>query len=205
MRILAYTLSVVFHPLFLVVYAFMLQRYYNPYMFGSGILQRFDFYLIYFSVLTALLPTVAMLVMRGLGFIETMEMRTGDERVGPLIATGILYIWMFLNVQHLDGMPDIFKFFVLGATLGLFAAFFINLFTKISLHSIGMGGLVGMLFLFYLFYSFDDLSWLLLAGIVAAGAVGTARLYLKAHEPNEVYGGLLVGFVAQFLAFKIIV
>jgi membrane-associated phospholipid phosphatase len=45
---------------------------------------------------------------------------------------------------------------------------------------------------------------LLMAVIVVAGAVGTARLLLKAHEPSDVFGGYFIGFVAQFFAFAFV-
>ena len=39
--------------------------------------------------------------------------------------------------------------------------------------------------------------------ILLAGAVGTSRLYLKAHKENEIYGGYIVGILAQLIAFRV--
>jgi len=45
----------------------------------------------------------------------------------------------------------------------------------------------------------------LLMVIVIAGAVGTSRLLLKAHDTMDVYGGYIVGIFAQIVAFRIMV
>jgi membrane-associated phospholipid phosphatase len=36
-----------------------------------------------------------------------------------------------------------------------------------------------------------------------AVAVGSARLVLRAHKPEEVYGGYLIGIASQLLAIRI--
>ena len=45
--------------------------------------------------------------------------------------------------------------------------------------------------------------FVLLFAVILAGAIGSARLYLQAHRPEEVYGGYLVGVFAQIIAFRI--
>ena len=42
-----------------------------------------------------------------------------------------------------------------------------------------------------------SLTAVLLVTIALAGLVGTARLYLRAHELEDVVGGYVVGFVAM--------
>ncbi|MEM6378992.1 MAG: hypothetical protein AAF705_12320, partial [Bacteroidota bacterium] len=46
---------------------------------------------------------------------------------------------------------------------------------------------------------------LLLGLILIAGLLGTCRFYLQKYEPNEVYGGYMVGFLAPFIALQIMV
>ncbi len=116
-------------------------------------------------------------------------------------------------------MPTAFLIAVLGATIGLFTCFFINLFFKISLHATGIGGFVGMVLITMWQYSFGTISMtlpllgasqvsinlVLLISILLAGLVGTARLWLKAHQPKELYAGFALGLFAQYLALKILV
>ena len=42
---------------------------------------------------------------------------------------------------------------MLGATIALFIAFFINIFSKISAHAVGMGGLVAMVLISIISFS----------------------------------------------------
>lgn len=145
-----------------------------------------------------------------------MEDKT--ERIGPLIATGVFYLWLFVNMKDNSIIPSAFSFFVLGSTIGLFLALLLNSFTKISLHTIGMGGfLMGMILIRYA-YSYDNFfihlpsgslnvstTTILLAVAIIAGLVGTSRLILKAHDEFDVYGGYLVGVFAQLIAYRIMV
>jgi membrane-associated phospholipid phosphatase len=205
MRVLSNLLSIVFHPLLLLSYIFFLLYSSNHYIFGGLTNLQFRLLGIYVFILTFAMPFVSVLLMRALGFVSDIRMPTMEDRVGPYIAVGVFYIWTYLNMSDNIQVPPVFRVFVLGATIALAISFFVNVFSKISMHAVGMGGFVAMLLLLHLYYSYTDTSGLLLGGIVAAGAVGTARLLLKAHEPNDIFGGYMVGFVCQFLAFRLLV
>jgi membrane-associated phospholipid phosphatase len=115
-------------------------------------------------------------------------------------------------------MPPVFTTFVLGTIIGVFLAFFINIFSKISAHAVGMGGMIGMLFLLIALGPFDpvvihlggrgviqtSMATVLLLCILIAGLVGTSRLLLKAHVSVDLYGGYLVGLGSQFAAYQIL-
>lgn len=204
-RFTAQAISYLFHPLFIIAYMMLLLNMVNPYLFAGSV--KDDFLLLFIRIVqfTIILPLAAIFLMRSLGFVESMQMQTAQERIGPYISTGILYIWTYLNMANSVSVPPIFRAFVLGASLSLAGAFFVNVFSKISLHTVGMGGWVAMMVITYVFYSYQDIDMLLLCVIVIAGGVGTARLLLEAHDGRDVLGGYVLGFVAQFLAFKIIV
>ena len=59
---------------------------------------------------------------------------------------------------------------------------------KISIHMVGAGGLVALIG-FLAFYLKVDLQFYLGIAVVLAGLAGTARIFLKAHTPDEVYTG----------------
>ncbi len=204
MRLTAQILSVLFHPLLLLTYMLWLLMRVNPYIFGSLDLNRQGILLLVIFIHTFVMPLAAVLLMIALGFIDTYQMRTMNERVGPYIAVGTFYIWTYLNMANYAGIPPVFRVYVLGATLAVFLSFFINIFSKISMHTVGMGGLVAMTFFTYLYYSYYDISYIFLGIIALAGAVGTARLSLDAHKATDVLGGYLVGFVCQFVAHRVL-
>ena len=97
-------------------------------------------------------------------------------------------------------------------------AFFINNFTKISLHAIAISSMVAaMLFLKFVFdYSefvvrirpdlvyIVSIDLLIIVSILIAGLVGTSRMILQAHKPDQIYGGYLVGGFAHLIAYIVV-
>ncbi|MCB0555531.1 MAG: hypothetical protein KDD02_18435 [Phaeodactylibacter sp.] len=219
MRMLARIISILFHPLLIVTYMLVLLLLINPYLFGVSRVgdQASKLLILQVFLSTFFIPAFAVAMLRFMGMIESMEMKTRQERIGPYIITGIFYLWMFRNFLDNSQIPTAFTSFMLGATIGLFLAFFINIFTKISAHAVGMGGLLGMVVITLLLFSYDtfsmnlpfgvfevSMSAVLAIAVLLAGLVGTARLLLQAHEPMDLYGGYLVGFSAQFIALRIL-
>ena len=219
LRMLARIISILFHPLLIVTYMLVLLLLINPYLFGVSRVgdQANKLLILQVFLSTFFIPAFAVAMLRFMGMIESMEMKTRQERIGPYIITGIFYLWMFRNFLDNSQIPTAFTSFMLGATIGLFLAFFINIFTKISAHAVGMGGLLGMVVITLLLFSYDtfsmnlpfgvfevSMSAVLAIAVLLAGLVGTARLLLQAHEPMDLYGGYLVGFSAQFIALRIL-
>lgn len=165
------------------------------------------------------IPMVAVLMLRFTGLVQSLEMPERQERIIPYIVTGIFYLWLFRNLVDNTTIPRLFSSFALGTTISLFLAFFINLFSKISAHAVGMGGIIGMIVLlmnYFPEYKVVQLPWgsedfleisttmVLMLALVLAGLVGSSRLSLKAHEPMDLYGGYFVGFVGQMIALRFI-
>jgi hypothetical protein len=128
----------------------------------------------------------------------------------------VFYLWLFKNLASGGLVPPLYSKFVLGATIGLFFAFFCNIFTKISAHTTGAGGFAAMM----LFTAYDwgeaalmvptplgtlQLTFLAIAALafVFAGLIGTARLALKAHTTSDLWRGYLAGIAAVVLAYFI--
>jgi hypothetical protein len=202
----------------ILTYMLILLILVNPYLFGvSSIADKQSHELIlrvFFS--TFFIPAFAVAMLRFLGFVQSFELPEKEERIAPYIITGIFYLWLFRNFLGNSVIPTAYTSFLLGATISLFIAFFINIFSKISAHAVGMGGLVGMVVITMLLFSYGsfevslplvgtfhlDMITVLLFVIIMSGVVGTARLMLKAHEPTDLYGGYLVGFASQLIALR---
>ena len=211
---LASFFTLLFHPLLMVTYMLVVLLVVNPYQFGvHSIVEQGRLVLLVF-VSTFAMPTLALVLMRSLRMVDSLQLEDRKQRIGPYIITGTFYLWMFINFKHNQSIPHSLTVVTLGATIALFIAFFCNNFTKISAHAVGMGGLVGMSVVNSMFFSFDTFSlntwvfgpmefssnFVIMVAIVLAGIVCTSRLLLKAHTPAQVYGGLASGVVSQFLA-----
>jgi len=186
-------ISLILHPLLLPTYGTLLYLWANPSMETSGLWPR-AIASIFFN--SFVMPAVAIAMMKALGFIKTFEMHDKQERIIPFIATMIFYIWTFMAVKVHLGLPYVMTVFILGTLVSVMLSFFINLFFKLSIHMVGMGGLLTATMLMMM-TSERPLFLVLLGIVVLNGLVATARLYLKAHTPKELYVGFMIGILGQ--------
>ena len=215
---IAHLISIIFHPLLMLTYMLVLLMLINPYLFGVHSVSGNKVLILFVFFSSFIIPGFAVFLMKQLDFIKSIQLHDRMERTGPYIITGVFYLWMFRNFLENPNIPSAYTIFVLGSTIGLFLAFFINIFSKISAHAVGMGGLIGMVLISLFQFSYEDfvvhipsigmvsigMNHLLMLVIILAGTVGTARLLLNAHEPKDLYGGYIVGFLAMFVSLWIL-
>ena len=151
---------------------------------------------------TVFFPLLAILLLYKLEFIPSLKMNDHKDRIGPLMAIIVFYVWTYLLIKR-SGTPMFLSTFMLGVLISIFASFVVNVFQKLSLHMVGIGGfLAGILFLFL--FSNIELNLILIISIVLCGIVGSSRMVLGAHSLNEVYIGFVVGIIGQMAAFSIL-
>jgi len=192
-------LSLVFHPLLLPTYAFAMIILSQPFLFaaydgGEWVL------VVRVFVNTFVFPVLCLFLLWRLGWLKSFEAATREERIVPYIAIGTLYMWTFITFRK-SPEPQVLNVVLLGSCLALFACFFANIFSKISIHAAGFGCLMVLAFLNTWFAAYD-VRWLLLVVVLVAGLVGSSRLYLRSHTLKEVMTGFLVGIAAQMMAFN---
>jgi hypothetical protein len=151
---------------------------------------------------TFIYPLIAILLLRKLNFIDSLEMHDSKQRIIPLMITIVLYIWTYLVVKD-KHFPIIMRVFMMGSVASLIISFAINVFHKLSLHMVGISGSLICLLLLMM-VSRTDLSYVFLWMILITGLVATARLYLNAHTLREVYTGFLVGIFGQMIGLMFI-
>ncbi len=207
MKLAAKIFSVLFHPLLFPTYGTLLILFTNPNLFGYFGEKVHIVWLIIIFALTFLFPVIWLVMMRRLEMIESFHLETAKERIVPFIATATFYLWtawMFKPSINMKIPPNqVIFYMMLGACLAVFVSFFINIFSKISLHAIAAGSLLGLVLAVVKFSTYD-LRLLVVSAVLLAGIIGTARLILNAHTPREVFTGYFVGFTAQFVAFSIV-
>lgn len=207
-RPFAHFFSFIGHPLFVLTYLFLILFATNPYSFGFRDLTEPRAVVLLLSVFgtTVLLPAVGIGLMKPLGMVRSLELPDKQERIGPYIIVGTLYLWLYQNVASTSQTPELFKIMVLGGAIGLFLNFFLNIFFKISAHAAGMGGFLSSVLLIASEWQGYTLGIPAFGGslqiayplvialvILLAGCVGTARLALGAHTPYELWRGYLSG------------
>jgi hypothetical protein len=221
MKIAARFISYLFHPLLVLTYALALLIIVDPFAFGASSIQTANSKLIILRIFlsTFFVPAMAILMLYFLGMIKSLRLQDKMDRTGPYIITGIFYLWLLRNFWENNLVTPLYTSFVLGATIALFLAFLINIFSKISIHAVGSSALVAMTIITMLTqnneplliplpqqgYLSTSLIYLLLGLLLVVGMLGTSRLYLQKHEPSELYGGYFVGFIAPFVALQVMV
>jgi membrane-associated phospholipid phosphatase len=206
-RVMAQVISILFHPLLMLLYAFLILAWSNPFLFGEISFQRVftnkvnSLLFIWLTIFSFAVPMLTVFMMRGLNLVSDITLPMRTERIGPYIIVGLLYIIIFVNFNNNPTIPSELRIFSLGATIALFMAFFINLFSKISMHTVAMGGFLAMV-LIAIARSYAHNEYVFILAVMACGLVGTARMILGAHEPADIYGGYFIGFLSQFVALN---
>lgn len=198
-RFLAHLFSIVFHPLFITTYVTAYLIFIHPYAFAadSDALRWFRLARVVFN--TTFIPLFAVFLMWRLGLIESLFLRTGKERIIPYVAAMICYFWAWLVTRNLGDSPAYFVHFMLGTFLAICLAFIMNIYIKVSMHTIAMGGAV-VFFLLQAFSETDTTGIYLSISLLVAGLVGTSRLIVSDHRPVEIYLGYIAGGVCQLVA-----
>lgn len=214
MRIAAFIVSAVFHPLLMLTYMLLMMLVVNPYMFGYTRPVEADSLILMVFLTSALIPFIAILVMRGIGWVQSLQMTDRHERIGPYIVTGVLYLTLYLHLVKAKAFPDPLLISTLGTVIALFAGFVINNFGKISMHGTAAGGLLTLTIVLFSRFSTDQfvlpVPWghdlvvssvyLLYAVLLVCGLMCTARLVARKHTPIEVYTGFFVGFCSMWIS-----
>jgi hypothetical protein len=148
---------------------------------------------------TIFLPLLSVFLLWRLKFINSMFLKTQKDRVVPYIISNIYFFWLFWVFKNDAGIPNILTSFIFGVFIVSSAALLANIYFKISMHAIAMGGMLG-LFVIILQQNTMLMAVPLCIALLIAGLVCTARLIVSDHQPKEIYSGLLLGAVCQFIA-----
>ncbi len=198
---LAHFFSVILHPVLMPTYALMLIFKQSTY-FSYAVSPEVKFALFSIIVLnTLLLPVIISYILLKRGWIKSLEMQKREERMMPFLTNLILILLSAFMIYKLK-LPRVFFLLTLGASAAVAVAVIVNIKWKISIHMIGIGGLIGTLFGLSTFL-LVDLRIMIIVFLIIAGLLGTARLTLGAHKPAQIYVGFLAGFLCEYLLLSI--
>ncbi|MEO6831478.1 MAG: hypothetical protein ABI378_04315 [Chitinophagaceae bacterium] len=193
-------ISYLFHPVFMPTLLCVVLWKLLPASFAGISNHTLGMRLATVVMLTVFFPLFTMLLLRALGFIKNFQMRVSRDRIIPLIATMTFYFWAQQVFSHLPETPKIINILMLGSFWGIILLFMGSIFFKVSMHTTAAGGAIGIMIVL-LFTSPINMLPALLATIVIAGIVGTARLLLHEHTTAEVWIGYAIGLIVQLGAW----
>ncbi|RYY41472.1 MAG: hypothetical protein EOO08_01645 [Chitinophagaceae bacterium] len=200
-RILRYgaeAVSVVLHPLFIPVYILLFTLWISPLTVAIDPLVKtrisFSFGLMYI-----VFPLATVLLAKGLGFVDSIRLRSRKDRIIPYVGCGIYYFWMWYVLHKQGSFPAPLAAFALGVFLASSGGLILNAWLKISMHAMAAG--TGLTFLFVLALA-SPFAWgfYLSVGLLLTGLICTARLLTGDHNQAEVYSGLFIGTLSMMIA-----
>ena len=201
-KILATVISYIFHPVFFPVYLSWLVCFSMTNVFAATKNFHLEFFLARVAYLTVFFPLLTVLLLKGLGFIDSIQLKNNKERIIPLMASMIFYFWAYWVMKNDTALhaPKMIKAVFLGSFWGIICLFMANIFVKVSMHATAAGALLGLVILLA-FQQTEILFLLSSISITIAVIVGWARMKLSAHKISEVWFGYVIGVVCMTAAF----
>ncbi|MGX5818252.1 hypothetical protein ACWKWU_08655 [Chitinophaga lutea] len=200
-------LSYLLHPLFIPLLITFLCVTALPEYFGAfgkeSVRIPYDMLYARVAVTCVLFPLLVVALAKALKIVDDVKLQDRQQRIIPYVATIIFYFWAFYTFKRQGVSPDFFNAFFLGIFIAIVISFVANSFIKISMHTVGWGGVIG--FMLCLMWGMGlNVSIPLALTFLLAGLAGTSRLVLNAHSNGEVWLGFGVGILSQVIAYLIV-
>ena len=197
-RFVARLLSFVFHPIWMPIigclfYFFALPNYME--------LQLVYAKLLAISILSVFLPIVFLFISKNLNFISDYQLSNVKERRFFLMFFAVITLVILNKIIDVYNYRNLFYFFSGILFSGIISLLFSLFKIKISLHTLGVSGL--LMFVIGLSLSFQiNLQFFILTLILAIGLVSSARIKLDAHPLREIVLGFTTGIIPQIFFFQ---
>jgi hypothetical protein len=198
MKIFLKIASYIFHPLLMpllgaVLYFIVTPRFLEPELVRAKLFS--------IAIITIFIPIVVFFLLKNLGVVESIYLRTVKERKYPLMIQCILLLLIIKMVFDSYENPEMYYFFV-GILFSAFSALIMVFFkVKVSLHQMGVAGI--LMFAIGLSTHFK-INLLVTIGffLFVNGWVASSRLESDAHNYSELVLGILLGVVPQLIMFN---
>jgi len=186
---IAEIVSYVFHPLLVVIPTLVIAMT----SLGSTLGQA-----IFWTVLSVAIVNLPMAILLFWGVrsgkysdasVSIREQRTS------IFAVGGTCLVILLAVLIIGKAPVVIIACLISAVIATALGFWINRYTKLSLHSAAMAGCTAVLLL--------TAPWIGVVMAVFAPLVGWARIRLKHHTPVQILIGWMVSIICVFVVFRL--
>ena len=193
-------ISIILHPIFIPLLALHLTLLVLP---SIALTLNQNMLLIYGILIlsTIVLPLISVFWLIQKGKVSSLEMSNHKERTLPLFKTVIWMSFGYYLLQNLLFYTPIIKAELLGVIIIIILAAIISKYWKISLHLLGIGGIVGMFIALQIIHG--DFLFLLILFILLSGLLGVARIKQKAHNYAQVYSGFLIGMSVELITLLV--
>lgn len=191
-------LSVLGHPLWMPVVGCLFYFYAIPNYLDQQIITA---KLVAVVILTIFLPIVFLFIAKNLRLIKNYTLSDVRERRFFIMFFILLVLILLNNILDVYNYRTLFYFFSGILFSGIISLLFSMFRVKISLHALGISGLV--CFIIGLSLSFQEpMIFSISLFIIFLGLVSSSRLYERAHTFPEVLIGIVAGVLPQMYFFS---
>lgn len=202
---LSLALSALLHPLLMPTILYAILLYFSPAVFGIVNTAQQWFLVLRIFITTFLIPLLSIMLLFKVRSLSSLALDDKNERFMPFLTTTLFYmVTTYLFLRQMNGYYAMIVVLT-SITFSIALVTLISIFWKISAHSVGICGVAGFLFGFYQKYADPELFYPILAVILAAGLLMSARLYLNSHNPAQVFAGALLGLITSFTAVYLLI
>lgn len=181
-------LSLVLHPVFLPLVGAGVYLCVLPLPLLTA--QKYFIFLVVVGA-TLVLPLITLFLLKKLGYVKSNQAETIEERKIPVVIMIANYIFLASVLQEVWQLRELVILSYATATCLLVTNILFYFKTKVSLHMIGIAGLLGFTIAYGVNYTFPNFTIAFL--VVLVGLLATARLQLKAHNFKEIILGTSLG------------
>jgi len=146
-------------------------------------------------------PLFDILWMVSSGKATSLDLPDRNERTEPLTVTILAGLVGLFVYWQAESAIDLVSILAITFVANLVVVLLINLFWKISVHTIAIGGMLGVVvFMIRPVFGLANLleAWLVAILALLVPLVMWARLRLRAHTPAQVTVGAALGFVGHW-------
>jgi len=147
---------------------------------------------------TYLLPILLLFLLKTLKMIQSYHLSSIKERKLPMLVLSFLGILIGRILFKIAVVNDLAIFIIAGSFALLLVYGFLWLGIKVSIHTLGIGGLIGFIMKLSILYHLNFLVVIAFLFILF-GFIANARLKLRAHTFSEVLIGVFIGIGTQLL------
>lgn len=197
--LVAKVFSVAFQPILMPIFCMVLIMQFNGFM-NQQHTEEARLYLYAICIaFTIIFPILIFAIFYKLGLVTDVNLTKRKERVIPFYLSIILFgVFYYLVRYDANYQPILFPI-IFGCLASTFIANNITMFWKISIHCLGISGVLGAVCgLSYQTGIQHPIIIILLASVVLI--IGVSRVVLKRHTTAQVIAGTSLGFLGTFLS-----
>jgi hypothetical protein len=192
------SISYIFHPLLMPLLGVTFYFSKSPRYIPIEIIRA---KLVSLFILTVILPILLFFLLKTLGNVKSINLKTTKERILPLTINCIIILLVVQRILTQAQIIELYYFFI-GILISTMACLILVIAKfKASIHMIAVSG-VFMFFVALSIHFSININGTLALMVIITGAIATSRLHLKAHTYKELIMGVFIGVIPQLVLVR---